>query len=494
MDISQSLRLEQRMKLSPRLIQSMEILQLPMMALQERIDQELASNPCLELPETTPEDESEELQDEPVETVGNEGVEATVRSDEGFERLVDFDERFAEDLDWSDRPYRPAVAEELSDAKAKALANTAAPGESLNDYLLQQWSFIDAPEEIKTAGEIIINNIDDDGYLRVPLEQLADGERIGNVSAEGLGIESFKEALKLVQKLDPPGVGARDLRECLLIQLDAEAAAGRDVSLQRLLVDEYLREIELNHIPQIAKRTGRNVQEVKRAIERLGRLTPRPGRLIGSQPVPPIVPDAVVELDQDGNVVVKMRDDGTSTVRISETYRRMARSGKTDPKTKEFLRNNLRAARWLISAIRQRRETIRRVIEAVFQEQKEFIERGTEALKPLPMTKVASAVGVHVASVSRAVAGKYVQTPRGIFPLRMFFSGGKTTADGKDIAWNAIRVRLQEIIEHEDKKKPLSDDEIAQALQREGISIARRTVAKYRRLLNIPPARQRKQY
>ena len=481
------------MKLSPRLIQSMEILQLPMMALQERIDQELASNPCLELPD--PSSESEQLQDdELVEAISEPSRAVDRQADKEFENLAEFHDSFADDLDWSDRTYSPAVAEELSDAKAKALANTAAPAESLNDYLLQQWSFIDAPEDVKKAGEIIINNIDDDGYLRVPLEQLANGEQVDNTSAERPGIESFKEALKLVQKLDPPGVGARDLRECLLIQLDAEAAVGHDVSLQRLLVDEYLREIEHNHIPQIAKRTGKSIREIKRAIERLGRLTLRPGHLVDSHPVPRIVPDATVELDEDNNVVVKMRDDGTSGVRISETYRRMARSRETDPKTKEFLRNNLRSARWLISAIRQRRETIRRVIEAVFNEQKEFLERGTEALKPLPMAKIASAVGVHIASVSRAVSGKYVQTPHGIFPLRMFFAGGKTTADGKDIAWNAIRAKLQEIIEHEDKKNPLSDDEIAQALQQEGISIARRTVAKYRKLLNIPPARQRKQY
>jgi RNA polymerase sigma-54 factor len=307
-------------------------------------------------------------------------------------------------------------------------------------------------------------------------------------------LEALQAALERVQGLDPPGVGARDLRECLLIQLDAEAAAGRDVTLPRLLVSDHLREIELNHIPQIAKRTECTIDQINQAIESLGRLDPHPGRLIGSRPVPYILPDALVEPDEDGNVVVTMQGREGGGLRLSSLYRKMSRSGEIDAEAKDFIRRNLRNAQWLIGAIGQRKRTLHRVVDEVFEAQKDFLERGKEALKPLPMTDVARKVGVHVATVSRAVAGKYVQTPRGIFPLRMFFSGGKTTDEGQDMAWDAIKVRLQDVVDNEDKSKPLSDDQIAEALQGEGIKIARRTVAKYRNLLNIPSARQRRRY
>jgi RNA polymerase sigma-54 factor len=259
-------------------------------------------------------------------------------------------------------------------------------------------------------------------------------------------------------------------------------------------VSEFLREIELNHIPLIAKRTGKGVTEILAAIASLGRLDPRPGRLIGTRNVPYIIPDATVDLDDQGNVTVSMREGDVPALTLSRMYQKMAKSKATDRKTRDFIRNNVRSAQWLMGAIMQRRQTVRRVVEEVFAAQKEFLERGSEALRPLPMTDVAVKVGVHVATVSRAVAGKYVQTPWGIFALRMFFSGGTTTTGGEDMAWDAIKFRMREVIDHEDKARPLSDEAIAQALQESGITIARRTVAKYRDLLNIPPARQRTQF
>jgi len=496
LDVSQHLRLEQRMKLSPRIIQAMEILQLPLMALQERIEQELISNPCLEIGDGPAEDAPPAPREE---TGPDRGDEAMVVTDDDshrrdFERLAEFTAAYGEEMDWADRPYRkPAVRAEGWDPKMDALANTPAHEQTLMDYLLEQWAFVEVAEPVARAGRAIIANIDDSGYLRVDLGELvdlpADEDGDGPLSPEAL-----RAALERVQKLEPPGVGARDLRECLLIQLDAEAAAGREVTLPRLLVSDHLREIELNHIPQIAKRTDRTVEQINEAIEFLGRLDPHPGKLIGSRPVPYILPDALVELDEDGNVVVAMQGRDGGGLRLSSLYRKMSRGGKIDAEAKEFIRRNLRNAQWLIGAIGQRKQTLRRVVEEVFQAQKDFLERGKEALRPLPMTDVARKVGVHVATVSRAVAGKYVQTPRGIVPLRMFFSGGKTTDEGRDMAWDAIKVRLQEVVDREDKAKPLADDQIAEALRAEGIEIARRTVAKYRNLLEIPSARQRRKF
>ncbi|MDY7009273.1 MAG: RNA polymerase factor sigma-54 [Planctomycetota bacterium] len=491
LDLSQSFRLEQQMKLSPRLIQAMEILQLPMLALAERIDEELSSNPCLEVQESSDDVVSaDRKQDESPDR----GEETLVVDSDGdnkadFSRLTDFGEAYEEDFGWAERPYRRGSGASDGDAKLMALANTPAPEQSLTEYLLDQWAFVELTEQVKSAGRLIISNVDDDGYLRTSLTELSE-----QGDSADTDVRTLQSALAMVQKLDPPGVGARDLRECLLIQLDIETQAGHDVELPRLLVDEFLREIELNHIPQISKRTGRSVQEIKKAIVTLSRLDPRPGRIIGQRAVPYIIPDAVVDLDEEGNVIVTMRDGNTPALKVSETYRRMVRSRQADTGTKKFIRNNLRSAQWLISAIRQRRRTVRHVVEEVFTAQKGFLERGPEALKPLPMAKVASKVGVHVATVSRAVAGKYIQTPRGIFPLRMFFSGGKTTDDGQDVAWDAIKVKLRDVIDNEDKSSPLNDEQIAEALRENGVKIARRTVAKYRNLLSIPPARQRKEF
>jgi RNA polymerase sigma-54 factor len=481
------MRLQQQMRLSPRLIQAMEILQLPLLALQERIEEELSSNPCLELKdadgETPPEAEGQDERsrgDEPMVMETDQSRQAD------FQRLDDFGEAHAEDLEWSERSPRSWGTGER-DPKMDALANAPAPEQGLTDHLLGQWAFVEAPEAVKAPGLVIITNIDEDGYLRTPLEELAGGN-------PPVPLAGLKAALPLVQKLDPPGVGARDLRECLLIQLDAEADAGRDVALPRLLVSEFLREIELNHIPQIAKRTGRPVSAIKEAIVCLGRLDPHPGRLVGARAVPFIVPDATVDLDEQGEVVVSTRDGEAPPLRVSHQYLKLVRARNLDRQARDYLRKNLRSAQWLVGAIAQRRRTVRRVTEEVFAVQKEFLEQGPGALRPLPMTAVAVRVGVHVATVSRAVAGKYVQTPRGIFPLRMFFSGGTTTASGEDVAWDAIKVRMREIINRENKSRPLADDQIAQALSADGIAIARRTVAKYRNLLNIPPARQRKRY
>jgi RNA polymerase sigma-54 factor len=236
------------------------------------------------------------------------------------------------------------------------------------------------------------------------------------------------------------------------------------------------------------------VEEIKDAIANLSHLNPRPGRLVGWREVPRILPDIVVSLDDDGEVVISMSDGNTPRLRISRAYRRLFRNKQTERNVREFLKKNIRSAQWLVDAIQQRRSTVRRVAEEVFAVQRDFLDHGREALKPLPMLNVAEKVGVHVATVSRAVAGKYVDTPRGIYPLRMFFSGGKTTSDGQDMAWDAIKAKLKEVVDNEDKDNPLNDDQLAAALKAGGIVIARRTVAKYRNLMNIPPARKRREF
>jgi RNA polymerase sigma-54 factor len=490
LDFSQNLRLEQRMKLAPRIIQAMEILQLPVMALQERIAAELASNPVLDLDEPGVDAESPpERVDEPDPRGEHDMVvNAGNGNSEDFQRLAEFEEEFGSDFARSDAPARPKGDSGERDRKMDAMANTPAPAASLTDYLMDQWRFVETTDDVRRAGELVISFIDADGYFRASLDDLQ------LQSPQPIRAEVLEKTLALVQTLEPTGVGARNLKECLLIQLEVEAQAGKDVTLETELVRHHLHDIELNRLPQISRRTGKSIERIKTAIENLSHLNPRPGSLIGGQDVPVITPDVVVDLDEDGNVVVTTPDGHMPQLHISRSYQRMARDRSTDRKARKFIRDNIRSAQWVIGAIEQRQQTILRVAEEVFKAQRAFLDSGVEALKPLPMADIANKVGVHVATVSRAVSGKYAQTPRGIVPLRMFFSGGTRTEEGQDVSWDAVKAKLREIIDGEDKSEPLNDDELADAVKAQGIDIARRTVAKYRNLMEIPPARQRKEY
>ena len=490
LDVSQQLRLAQQMKLSPRIIQAMEILQLPMLALQERIDAEMMSNPVLEMlaPETdepAPADDTEAADRGETDLVIEDSTNA---QGDDFERLAEFTHEYGMEFINSEAPSRPKPPAGERDRKLDAMANAPAPTQSLGEYLHDQWRFVEVDDDIAAAGRLIIDEIDADGYCRTPLDQIAD------LADQPADMPCFHKALRLVQRLEPTGVGARDLKECLLIQLAALADAGGEVSVELALVQRHLHDIEMNRLPQIQRRSGYTIEQIKDAITNLSHLNPRPGSLISSRVVPIIMPDVIVDIDEDGNLYVAMPDGNAPRLGISDDYRRIARDRKTEREAKQFLRNNIRSAQWLVGAIAQRRNTVRRVAEEVFDVQRDFLEHGDRALKPLPMATVADRVGVHVATVSRAVSGKYAQTPRGIFPLRMFFSGGTTSADGQDMAWDAVKAKLQDIVDDEDKSKPLNDDQLAGALSEAGLTIARRTVAKYRGLLDIPPARRRREF
>jgi RNA polymerase sigma-54 factor len=492
LNVSQHMGLQQQMKLAPRIIQAMEILQLPMLALQERIDAEMEANPVLETV-TTDADSDTQLSENETEDRGEQDM--VVNDDSGnsddFERLSDFTDEYGLEFNGIDAPPR-AAAQPVGerDRKLDAMANTPAPSESLGEYLMGQWAFIEAAPDVKAAGEIIISLIDEDGYLRTELSELTgrDGE------PHQFSDETLRAALTLVQMLEPTGVAARNLAECLMLQLQAEMQAGMDVSLEMLLVSRFLRDIEMNRLPRIAQRAGKDIEEIKQAIENLSHLNPKPGLLISQRSAPMITPEILVDFDTDGQLVVSMADDSAPQLCISEDYRRLARDRKTEVATRQFLQKNIRSAQWLVEAIAQRKRTIQRVAAEVFIVQRGFLDNGKESLKPLPMADIAGKVGVHVATISRAVAGKYVQTPRGIYPLRMFFSGGTKTSEGKDVAWDVVRTKLQEVIDNENKSKPLNDDQLAEELSNKGFKIARRTVAKYRRILNIPPARKRREF
>jgi RNA polymerase sigma-54 factor len=489
LEMTGQMRMEQRMKLAPHMIQSMEILQLPILALQERIEQELNSNPILELDETTMGDETETPQESvPEDDIGERALVVNTDNNkvEDFRRLDSIDDEFKEFIDQSG-PYYGRRDDDEKDLKLEALKNTAAPPQSLHDYLTEQWGLVDAEEPLKKAGSAIIDYIDERGYLSVALEQLHTKDR------EDFTPDHLREALRLVQQLDPPGVGARDLRECLLIQL---AQSGDDMGFEYRLVADHMDALLENRLPDIARKMDCRIERLNRAIERLSKLDMSPGLQIGRNESIPITPDVIVESPNGSEeFTVRLADDSLPSLRLNPHYLRMAEDNCVSDNTRKFLQSNIRSAHWIIQAIEQRRNTLLKVAQAIVRHQRDFFDQGPLHLRPLPMSRVAQDVGVHLATVSRAVSGKYLQCAWGVLPLRKFFSGGTEDTSGQAHSWEAIRVKLQQIIDDEDKTRPLNDDQIKQKLAEAGIpNLARRTVAKYRKLMGIPTAKFRKKY
>ena len=303
-------------------------------------------------------------------------------------------------------------------------------------------------------------------------------------------LEQAQEALRAVQQLDPPGVCARDVKECLVLQLDQRR---EDYDFLRPLIEEHLEDILRNRYPKVAKAVNCTMEELKEAIERIGELNPIPGALFGEEAAPHVIPDLRVEL-VDGEYRVMLEDASLPPLRISNYYARRLQQKDLDPKTEQYLRDKLQSARWLIDAIQQRRATVFNITSSIVEDQKSFLDKGAMHLKPLKMQDIADRVGVHVSTVSRAIAGKYIQTPRGLYSLKHFFTGGVQRPDGAMESWEVVRQKLLQVTENEDKRNPLSDEQLAAELAKQGIEIARRTVSKYRRLLKIPSSRRRKEY
>lgn len=519
-DTSQHMKLGQQMKLAPRMIQSMEILQMALPQLEERIEQELESNVTLESFEPGADEQALEQQRADAERDAAEGERPLEVKDSGgaaedFERLDTLEQENPEAFDnayesarqrWDEEFIAgPRSSSRLSgerDAKMDAMANTEARATSLTDQLLEQWSFADVDEELREPGRALISFIDEDGYIRLPLDKVIDQMPASSGAPAKPSLEVMARALMAVQLfLEPAGLGARDTRECLLLQVDSimqgesDATKLKDWDRVRLLIDKHLDDLVHNRIPRIAQKTGLDPSEIKHAVEHMRRLTIHPGRQLVSETQAAIMPDAIVEYDDDKDHYIAYLTDGRlPNLRVNQEYAKMAADRALPKPDRDFIRTNLGNAQWLIEALQQRRQTLLRVINVVVAAQRDFFDLGPQAIRPLPMTQVADQLGIHVATVSRAVAGKHIQTPRGIFPLRKFFTGGTQTDSGEDVSWEAIKAAMREVIDAEDKKDPLSDDAIADALKARGVEIARRTVAKYRAQLDIPPARMRRQY
>lgn len=475
------MRLEQR--LTPQLIQSMAILQKSVADLETYINEALESNAALEVAEPQPTETTDPNAD------GRNGQNSAATEDErGFAQLDRFSREYG--YDQGERPpfsVRRAVSTGERDAKMGALANTAGREEGLHEFLLRQWSMIELDSALSRAGEVLIGQLDPDGYLRVPLDAVAESVH------PPLEIEHLKHALEHVHRLDPPGMGARDFVECLLLQLERQPG---DNTIERTLIEKHLDDITHNRLPAVAKATGYSIGEINEAIKAMrSALCLHPGYLVGDYSVPRIRPDVVVEYAQTaGALNVRLTRGNMPELCIRPEVAEMAKTKANGKETRDFARNQVEAASALIDAVAFRMSRLLQVAKAIVEKQRDFFDVGPEGLQVFRMSDLATELECDPSTISRTVAEKYMQTPRGIFPLRYFFTGGTETEDGESMGWDRVKTRVKEIADAEDKSDPLNDEKIALRLKEEGIDISRRTVAKYRQQLDIPSARQRREY
>jgi RNA polymerase sigma-54 factor len=489
-------RLTQSLVLSPQMQQSLALLQAPTLELKALVEQELQQNPVLEELAAPEIDQSERVRSEDgeqVEAADPTEPPADVTFDPATEKpdpqteefLAEFEKLSQLDQEWRDHyastngPSRQSADEE---EKRQFMFDSLVAGTSLQEVLLEQVRESSLVEDLRPIAEMLIGNIDDYGYLKANIDELSFSTNIPAVKIE--------EVLKVIQTFDPPGVGARDLRECLLLQLER---AGDQESVEYKIIHDYMDALGKRRIPEIARGLGLEVDEVQEAIANIGRLEPRPGRAFLADNQQYILPEVFVNKVGD-EFTVTTNNEQIPHLRISNTYKDlMAQSGNSS-EVINYIREKIRAGKFLIKSLHQRQQTILNIAIEIVKRQREFMEKGVAMLKPMTMVQVAEAVGVHETTVSRAVSGKYMQTPQGIFEMKYFFTAGIQTASGEGLSNTSVKDMIAEMFKKEDPTKPLSDQEIVKMLQEKGIVIARRTVAKYRSELNILPSNLRKVY
>lgn len=485
MELKQHLKLQQQLVMTPRLQMALKILQVSTLELEQFLKQELLQNPLLERLEEE-EDEAERAESSSGEAEGKEreGEEAKPETPEARESApTETVDDAGDDLDWDDYlddVYSHAYGQNLARDDDERFERVPVAVTTFEDELKHQLHMECTDESLIGIAEYIIDELDADGYVADSLEDIA--------SALWVPLERVERALAVVQSLDPPGIGARSLEESLLIQLRRK---GSGDTLAAKVVEHCFEELKACKYDQIRRRLGVTTDDLREAINEISRLDPRPR----TDPIVAdpgyITPDLVID-EVDNEYVVYLNDQDVPRVRISPTYRRML-SSDAGAEEREFISKKIKAARWIVQSIENRRRTMVRVTESIVRAQREFFEKGVSALRPLTLQQIADDVGMHESTVSRVTRGKYVQTPRGTFELKYFFSSGIKTSDGNEIASKAVRDAMRDIISKEDKQKPLSDQKIAEELKRLGFTISRRAVAKYRDQMRILRAGLRKE-
>jgi RNA polymerase sigma-54 factor len=471
MAISQKLhtKLVQKLILTPSLQQAIKLLPMSTLELSELLNQEMVENPMLE------EVPTEELQ--PVEAAQEKQAEEK-KPDQKTDAWDDQDYEyfFGDYLDDGYRPRTPTEVKELP-----PIENTLSTSASLSDHLLWQLSMQTDEPVVREIGEAIIGNLDDDGYLVATVDEIA--------SMGPWQPEQVERALKLCQTFDPVGVCARDLQECLTIQIRHLGLSG---SPSEKIVTEHLRLLQNHQVPELARKLGMSIDDLKQHIELIRHLDPKPGSRHNPSQSQYVIPDVYVVKVEDQYVAV-LNEEGLPQLRISPVYRRLLDKGaENSDETRAYVKDKFRSALWLIKSVEQRQKTIHKVATSIINFQRDFLDHGIEYLRPLVLRDVANDIGMHESTVSRVVTNKYMHTPQGVFEMKYFFHSGIASSYGEAVSSVTIKQRIRKIIEQEDPRKPLSDSKIVSILQREGLELARRTIAKYREELKIPTSNQRK--
>jgi RNA polymerase sigma-54 factor len=495
--IGLSRRLTQSLVITPQLKHAIKILQLSRADLETLVQEEVEQNPTLEelsegqedreveASEATPDERMPEL----VDAVG--GEEPSPIKDETPTELAPEASNLG-DINWDE--YLSDYANNFTqgslsggsggdydEEKRPSIENTLTRASSLADHLTWQLRMGDFSAQDQTLGDVLIGNLDENGYLEVSLEDAA--------FEAGADIETARTALRKFQDFDPPGVFARDLRECLLIQL---RQLGHADSLAAKIVADHLSLVEAKRFDKLAKELKVRLEQVAEAVKIIASLEPKPGRNYSTTETRYVTPDVFVH-KMDGEFVVSLNDDGLPRLRVSNSYRRLLADAEGAADAKSYIREKLSAAQWLIRSIHQRQSTLSKVTNSIVRFQSEFFDHGVKALRPLVLKDVANDIGMHESTVSRATANKYVHTPQGTLELKYFFTSSIRSADGEGVSAESVKEKIKGIIESEDPRRPYSDQHIAQALASENIEIARRTVAKYREIMGILPSSRRRQ-
>lgn len=501
-----SLRLSQRLVMTPTLQQSIKMLQLTKLELEGYLAQELVENPVLE--------DLREGDDEPVDPDERAAIdtaagtapeqEAADRSEEGSPENreaepepeprdpldeIDLDAYYGEVFESSGTAGMSSTFEER---EGPPLENTLSRDPDLWDHLLWQLHMAEVPARLREIGEIIIGNLDEDGFLVAELDEIA---AMGRERAEGqpYALEEVEAALALVQALDPPGIACRDLRESLLRQL--ELRGDGEESLVRQVIEHHWEAFLHRQFAKIAAELGIALADLEPVVEAIKTLEIRPGRAFGGDRPHYVEPDvAVIKVGDE--YVIQLNDDGMPKLRVSRAYREMLQAAKgdaSDNEAQQYLREKMRSALWLIKSLDQRQRTIYKVADSIVRQQRDFLDHGVDRLRPMVLRDVAEDIGMHESTVSRVVSNKYIHTPRGLLPLKFFFHSGIDRAYGEDISSLSVKRKIEQLVQGEDPRRPLSDSAIMKVLQREGINIARRTVAKYRDELGIASSSDRRQ-
>lgn len=508
------------MVLTPQLRQRIEMLQMTSMELAELVEQEMVANPILE--EVQPGDEVQEISDNILDQNsdghdadfenGNdpssdtmielgqanseyEAFDAGAPSENGFDSTVagevgeevhtepsdSFDEidYGREFQDYLDPGYRTQEIEYKEDAPSFEQFLTHSP--NLSEHLEWQLGMLDLPRPVERAAIEIIGNLDEDGRLSSTNEEIGGAARCSE--------DAVVEALSTVMQLDPVGCGARDVKECLRAQL--RATDEEEGSLAFRLVENYLEDLLPHRLQHLAKATGVDVHKLAEEIEKIRKLDPYPGRRYATEDAVYVSPEVYIEKLED-DYVIYFADDGSPRLRISPTYHKLLDQNETTKETKDFIKEKVRSAVDLLRNIEHRRQTIYRVVECIVSRQRAFLDHGVEAIKPMMLKDIAEDIGMHLSTISRVVNRKYAHTPQGVIELRRFFSEGMLNEEGEEVSTRILKLKIKKMIEDEDTKKPLTDDQIAKVLSKEGVKLSRRTVAKYRDQMNIAGSRERR--